>query len=100
MSPASLWLSAQKHTHARPQGRRTDAKENTAAFRSGGDRDQNLENLRWQEALVAQASKEGIAMHKESPENLPKSPTPPLLTTEMQVWTLRFHVWSRVTGKL
>lgn len=30
--------------------------------------------------MVAQTSKEGVAMQKESPENLPKDPTPSLLT--------------------
>lgn len=40
-------------------------------------------------------------MQKESPRNLPKSPAPSLVNTNMQICMLTLHeVWWRVTGKL
>lgn len=76
----SIMLAFCLEAHARPWSRKRDAKENTAASPSWGDWDQNSENLRWLGAVVAQTSKEGVAMQNESPENLPKGPTPSLLT--------------------
>lgn len=63
----SITLAFCPEAHARPQGRKRDAKENTAAS-------QSLENMRWWEAVVAQASKEGSLCRNRVPKICPRAP--------------------------
>lgn len=98
-APVFLWLSAWKCIPDHKAEERCQGKH--SSFIKSRKWDQNSGNVGWLEAVVAQTSKEGVAMQKESFKNLPKSPTPSALNINMQICTLTLHeVWWRVTEKL